>query len=108
MRGTNDAANVESVALLALTYSELARPSATGVRTGPRDIVDDLDAIPNQVSLLQMVGSSTLGGVDWKIVEALGHGQALAALYADLADLDPLRAEALLHAWPEDVPTASV
>jgi hypothetical protein len=32
----------------------------------------------------------------------------LPPLFADLAELDPRRAEALVHAWPEDAPAAPV
>jgi hypothetical protein len=39
---------------------------------------------------------------DWGLVEIIGHASSPAVIAHDLASVDPLRTEALLHAWPCD------
>jgi hypothetical protein len=102
------ASDVEQVALLALVYRELSEYGATGAPSSADDLYYDLEAIPGEVSLLRMIGSSSLPGFDWTVVRVLGCPEALPALLTDLAELDPWRAEALAHAWPEDAPAPSL
>jgi hypothetical protein len=102
-------ASIDQVALLALTYRELARFGATGAPSSPSDIFDDLDAIPGEVSLLRLIGSAALPEFDWLIVGALSEPETVPALLADLVEFDPRRAEALLHAaWPSDADSSRV
>jgi hypothetical protein len=95
---------VERVALLALVYREFAKGCSVGARTEPSDLYDDLQATPGSLSLLTIVGSTNLPSLDWAIVRALDQPEQLPELAAALVDYDPLRYEALLHAWPKDAP----
>lgn len=87
---------VEKVALLALVYRELYNAR----HTGPDSLLDDFETCPGEVSLLGMMGSQSLTGLDWFVIEAMERPELTNNLAGDLAALDPIRAEALLHAWP--------
>jgi hypothetical protein len=87
---------VEKVALLALVYRELYNAR----HTGPNSLLDDFESCPGEVSLLGMMGSQSLSELDWFVIEAMEDPETLPALASDLAALDPVRSEALLHAWP--------
>jgi hypothetical protein len=62
------------------------------------------------LSLLLEVGSQNLAKLDWAVVRVLdddtsdGFATAALKLLRALADSDPLRAEAMLHAWPHGTP----
>jgi hypothetical protein len=56
------------------------------------------------MSLLAMIAADAATAADWEIVEALTTPAALPAIAAELNELDPLRVEALFHAWPPDSP----
>jgi hypothetical protein len=86
---------VEKVAILALVYRELYNTR----HTGPDSLLDDFENCL-EVSLLGMMGSQSLSELDWFVIEAMEEPETLPALASDLAALDPIRGEALLHAWP--------
>jgi hypothetical protein len=92
----------ETVALVALVYRELAEPCATGPRTGPDSIYAEFADGGDQVSLVALYGTSALTDLDWFLLRALDAGP-VETLAEDLADVDLLRSEALLHASPETV-----
>jgi CO/xanthine dehydrogenase Mo-binding subunit len=58
----------------------------------------------DDMSLLTKIATDAAEAVDWDIVEAIGVPDVLPAVVADLLEHDPLRGEALLHAWPDDAP----
>jgi hypothetical protein len=78
-------APVQKVALLALVYRELAQT---------------YDG--KELSLLGEMGADALldSEYDWELQEMVRHPYRLLPLIAELAETDPLRAEALLHAFP--------
>lgn len=84
---------VRDVALLALIYREcyLTR------RTSLDAINDDLDACPGEVSWLTMIAADKLTPYDWELVAQLEGPSDFMRL---ARRVDPLRAEALLHAVP--------
>ena len=84
---------VREVALLALLYREnyLAR------RTGLDSIADDQEVCPGELSWLTMIGADTLTEYDWAIIGDLDGPSDFLRL---ARTVDPLRAEALLHAVP--------
>lgn len=86
---------VEKVALLALTYRELYNARYTR----PDSLLDDFENGLG-MGLLGMMGSQSLSELDWFVIEAMEDPETLPALASDLVALDPIRAEALLHAWP--------
>jgi hypothetical protein len=99
----------ESVAFLALAYSELAgRWSSVGPRLDGIEILDDLEQSDPELSLLTLVASDVLRPIDWQLVRWLGgadavpHGEArgYAARDFELTDriYEPWRLEAALHA----------
>jgi hypothetical protein len=90
---------VERVAITALTYRELHRSwSLFGPRTSGDDIVADLEAGRQDVSLLTLLASRAMSDLDWVIVRALDRPDVLASLLKDVAESEPWRAEAVLHA----------
>jgi hypothetical protein len=95
-------APAETVALVALVYEELREPCATGPRTGPGSIIDEFEDGGDRVSLLALVGTSALRELDWFLLRALDAGP-VDALADDLADVDLVRSEAVLHASPETI-----
>jgi hypothetical protein len=102
-------AQVETVAVLALAYAGLAKGSTTGARVGFDNLIDDLDNDPGSVSLLTMIASDSLTDVDWEIVSlAFEDPAALRTLILNFAESDPLRAEALAHAWPDELTPSPV
>lgn len=79
---------VEKVALLALAYRELFAP-ATGY--------------PDDLSLIAKMVAETLDDdLELLLVEAADDPARLRRIAADLAPVEPIRAEALLHAFPAD------
>jgi hypothetical protein len=93
---------VARVALLALTYRELAKNySVVGPRVDGSEIVYDLDSGREDVSLLTLLGSNAMGELDWIVVRAFDRPDVLASLTADLVEVEPVRAEAILHAIAE-------
>lgn len=80
-------APVENVATLALVYRELAQPFGDSTR---------------EMSLLGKMGADALAGSEheWLLAEAMEQPDKLLPLVAELSPVDPLRAEALLHAFP--------
>ena len=78
-------ASAETVGLLALTYAELSSPATSS---------DDASG------LLVKMATDTLTDLDALIVDAMGKLDQLCGLLVELAWWDPLRYEALLHAWP--------
>jgi hypothetical protein len=87
---------VEEVALLALMYYEHCKAH----HSGPEGLLDDFECSPGEVNLATMIGSETLGELDWLLIEAMNEGGDLNPL---ASCLDSTRAEALLHAWPSEV-----
>lgn len=81
------------VALLALIYREqyLAR------RTGLDSVADDLDTCPGEVSWLTMIAVHRLTEYDWELLSELRGSSDFLRL---ARGVDPLRAEALMHAAP--------
>lgn len=77
-----------TVAALALAYTELAEPC---------EGADDL-------SLLAKIAADIATEADWEVIAALSKPAALPAIAAELNAVDPVRAEALFHAWPPDSP----
>src|SRR4051812_6813660 len=75
----------EAVAFLAIAYRELSQPA---------DCVGDLSLIARAAAGVLM------GDTDNAIFEALEPPEVLPALLPDLASLEPVRVEALLHAFP--------
>jgi hypothetical protein len=67
--------------------------------TGPDSLLDDFENCL-EMGLLGMMGSQSLSELDWFVIEAMEDPETLPALASDLAALDPIRAEALRHAWP--------
>jgi hypothetical protein len=82
-------APVENVAVLALVYRELAQPFGNSAR---------------EMSLLAKMGADGLAdsAYEWLLAEAMEQPDKLLPLIADLSAVDPLRAEAMLHAFPPD------
>jgi hypothetical protein len=78
-------APVQKVAVLALVYRELAQ------RYDGKDL-----------SVLGKMGADALQDepIEWDLHEAMRHPYRLLPLIAELAEVDPLRAEAMLHAFP--------
>jgi hypothetical protein len=97
---------VQRVALLALVYRELAEWGATGAPESGDDLYTDLEAIPGEVSLLRMIGLAALPEFDWTLVKAFAAPELLAELLREVAEVDPLRAEALAHA--AELPTRNL
>jgi hypothetical protein len=96
---------VEKVALLALVYRELSQYCSVGPRTGPLDILEDIESGDEELNLIRMIGSTHASALDWAIVRLLTDPdeEELREFASGLRDYDPLRFEALLHAWPDDV-----
>src|SRR4051812_6424159 len=93
--------SARNVATLALVYRELYNAR----HESARNLFDDLETCPGELSLLAMVGSQALTRLDWYALRVMDEQPvALAALVADMAEFDPLRSEALLHAWPPGQP----
>lgn len=89
---------VERVALLALTYRELWRNwSCVGPRTDGSEIVDDLDNGREDLSLLTLMGSRAMSDLDWVVIRTLDRPDVLASLLKDIVEIEPWRAEAILH-----------
>lgn len=88
---------VEGVATLSLIYRE----HHNAHHSGADGVLEDLEVCPGEVNLATMIGSEHLDELDWLVVRAMGTGGDLNPL---AADLDAVRAEALLHAWPVDAP----
>jgi hypothetical protein len=84
---------VRDVALLALIYRE----NFCMRREDLDSVADDLDACPDEVSWLTMLGVHVLTPADWKLLRALETDSDFLR-FARRAD--PLRAEALMHACP--------
>jgi hypothetical protein len=84
---------VREVALLALLYREnyLAR------RTGLDSITEDAEVCPGELSWLSMIGAEALTEYDWAIIRGLDGPSDFLRL---ARIVDPLRAEALMHAVP--------
>jgi hypothetical protein len=82
-----------NVALLALIYREqyLER------RQGLDSIADDLESCPGEVSWLTMIAVDRLTPGDWALLRKLDEPSDFLRL---ARRVDPLRAEALLHAVP--------
>jgi hypothetical protein len=92
-------APVERVALLALVYKTMYRDCYEGSES----LEDDLEAYPDGVSLIGMIGSQMLRSEDWELLGGINFaGDVPVALFRDLAAVDPLRAEAVFHAWRRD------
>jgi len=96
--------SVEAVALRSLAYTELGRGCSTGPREEFADLVEDFENQHEGISLLTMIASEAFGESDWRIVRQFERPKTLPGLVKYLAPFDPVRAEALLHAWPEDAP----
>jgi hypothetical protein len=88
----------EKVALLALVYAQLymARHS------DPDNLLEDFEVCRGEVTLAAMIGSQAAEPFDWFLIRAMDDPAALRATARDVAEVDPLRAEALLHAWPPE------
>ena len=87
---------VERVAIVALVYHELRRNwSCVGPRVDGSEIVYDFDNGREDMSLLTMWGSSAMSDLDWVIIRALERPDVLSSL---LVEVEPWRAEAILHA----------
>lgn len=84
---------VREVALLALIYRECY----LNRRDSPDAIGDDLDTCPGEVSWLTMIALHRLTESDWTLLAALEEPSDFLPL---ARRLDPLRAEALMHAVP--------
>jgi hypothetical protein len=84
---------LREVALLALLYREnyIAR------RTGLDSIGQDQEVCPGELSWLTMIGADALTEYDWAIINDLDQPSDFSRL---ARIVDPLRAEALLHAVP--------
>ena len=54
------------------------------------------------MSLMGMVGSQVLTEGDWDIVRLMEKLYSPCALAQELDSQNPLRCEAMLHAWPND------
>jgi hypothetical protein len=94
---------VERVALAALTYRELwCNYSVVGPRRDGSEIVDDLEAERSDISLLTMFGSRAMSELDWVIIRALDRPDVLGSLFKEI---EPWRAEAVLHAVAAGEPT---
>ena len=91
-------APVESVAILALIYKVMHRDCYGG----PESLFDDLDSYPDGLSLIGMVGSQMLTEGDWDIVALIEKLYSPCSLAQELDSQNPLRCEAMLHAWPND------
>jgi hypothetical protein len=89
---------IENVAILALVYRTLWRERYES----PENLTDDFEACPGGISFLGMIGSQYLQETDWGIVRIMDESGSPTRLADDLAPIDPLRTEALLHAWPDD------
>lgn len=88
---------VEEVALRALLYREHHRAR----HTCAEDLFTDFECCRGEVSMATLVGSHVLGSIDWLVIRSM---YARSDLGAVAATLDAPRAEALLHAWPDDAP----
>lgn len=80
-------APVHKVALLALAYRELARPYEGGS-------VDDMSL------LVKMAAEALDSDYELQLAEIMEHPDRRLPLIIDLFEVDPLRAEALVHAFP--------
>ena len=99
--------SVEAVALRALAYRELGKGCSTGPREEFDDLIEDFETGHEGISLLTMIASEAFGESDWRIVRQFERPKTLRTLpdlLKYLSGFDFLRAEALLHAWPEDAP----
>jgi hypothetical protein len=97
--------DVEKVALLALVYRELSQYCSVGPRTGPLDILEDIESGDEELNLIRMIGSTHASELDWAVIRLLTDPDEAELLdFAKcLKEYDQLRFEALVHAWPEDV-----
>ncbi len=86
---------VDRVALLALIYRE----HHNAHHYGPESLFEDFECCPGEVNLATIVGSELLDELDWLLIRAMEKGRDL---NPTAAELDPVRAEALLHAWPSE------
>jgi hypothetical protein len=84
---------VREVALLALLYRE----NYLAGRTELDSIATDQEVCPGELSWLTMIGSYTLTPSDWAILGDLDERSDFLRL---ARIVDPLRAEALMHAAP--------
>jgi hypothetical protein len=69
---------------------------------GPESLFDDMDSYPDGLSLMGMVGSQVLTEGDWDIVALMEKLYSPCSLAEELDSQNPLRCEAILHAWPND------
>lgn len=88
---------VEQVALLALVLREVSNAR----HTGPEGLLEDFEACRGEVNLATLISAELLTETDWFVVQAMDTGANLNPL---AEDLDAVRAEALLHAWPSEAP----
>jgi hypothetical protein len=65
-------------------------------------LTDDFEAYPDGVSLGGMIAAQRFSELDRELVAAMEHPECLVALGQPLAVVDPVRFEALAHAWPTD------
>jgi hypothetical protein len=84
----------EKVALLALIY----RACYLNRHSGPDSALEDIETCPGEVSLATLYGTHRLTEPDWQIMRALGDDASFMMVARAVAEHDPVRAEALLHA----------
>lgn len=89
---------IEKVAVLALTYRTMHRERYEGAVS----LFEDMEGYPDGISLLGMIGSHALAEADWDIVAYIDRAPSPGPLACELAAVEPVRAEAILHAWPHD------
>jgi hypothetical protein len=91
--------NPQTVAALALTYRELHNAHVLS----PQDFVDDREGNPDELGLLVRAVASQMTDVDWLVLRTFDDANGSWAVVAeDVHNVDPARAEAMLHAWPPE------
>lgn len=92
---------VQRVALLALVFQTVGRHPDPD----PLGCLEDVEVAPGELSLLYLTSTTHLSELDWALLRIRAwRPQALPEIAEVLAIADPLRAEALLHAWPPEAP----
>jgi hypothetical protein len=87
---------VESIAFLALAYSELSKRDSSAGLCGNAEVFDEIESNGPELTLLRVV-SESLSPTDWTLVRALRREpDDVIEWFAD--KVEPFRVEALVHA----------